>query len=96
MSNWEVSIQESGITDTMKMDILNTIRTLIDLHGSSNKEKICEEIKFWLNETYGKKWVVIIADSNSHSSNFSYFDDKLLVLDDNDLKWQIVLFQQVP
>ena len=96
MSKWEITTKQSGITDTMKINILSTLRTAIDMHGSSNKTKICTEVQSWLNTTYGKVWGVIIADTSTYSFAVIPYDNKCLHIRETDLKWDIGVFQQIP
>ncbi|CAF1116155.1 unnamed protein product [Adineta ricciae] len=96
MGRWEILQQQSGITDTMKINILSTLRTTIDIHGSSNKTKICTELQSWLITTYGKVWAVIIADTSTYSYSVNPYDNKYLLVRETDLKWDIAVFQQIP
>jgi hypothetical protein len=59
---WEIVVQQDGITNAMKINILNTLNTAIDVHGTSKLHKIAEEVKDWLDTTYGKRWSVVIGD----------------------------------
>ncbi|UJR06760.1 hypothetical protein I4U23_011047 [Adineta vaga] len=62
MAKWQIRAHESGITDVMKINILNTLHTSIDTYGSSNKYEICKDVKNWLQKTYGNYWGVIISN----------------------------------
>ncbi|CAF4417371.1 unnamed protein product, partial [Adineta steineri] len=66
MPRWEVVERKYGITSTMKTNILATIGSAIDSCGQSERYKIVNDIKEWLEETYGKRWTVLIADTGSY------------------------------
>ena len=44
MARWEIETQTSGITDVMRTNILSTISTAIDTHGSSEMFKIAKDV----------------------------------------------------
>ncbi|CAF3443852.1 unnamed protein product, partial [Rotaria sp. Silwood2] len=71
MPRWEVEHQYSGITDVMKTNILSTISTTIDLHGSSMLN-IAKALTKWLNETYGNYWTVVIGKPGQFNIDFTY------------------------
>ncbi|CAF5020419.1 unnamed protein product, partial [Rotaria sp. Silwood1] len=62
MVKWEIEIQASGITDIMRINILSTLNTSIDTHGSSNKYEVAKDVVNWLNGAYGEYWSVTIGD----------------------------------
>ncbi|CAF3837074.1 unnamed protein product [Rotaria sp. Silwood1] len=96
MGKWEIQTQESGITDTMRINILSTINTSIDTHGSSNMFEIAQDVKRWLGSTYGKIWMVLIYKTGCAQCAWTYYDHKHLRVYENNLGWTISLFQQAP
>ncbi|CAF3091048.1 unnamed protein product [Rotaria sp. Silwood2] len=94
MGRWEIITQASGITDPMRINILSTISTSIDTHGSSNIFEVADDTQKWLEHTYGKEWTVIIYESGRGQSAVNYFDKKFLRVKETSLGWSISLFQQ--
>ncbi|CAF1503372.1 unnamed protein product, partial [Adineta steineri] len=94
MAKWQIITQNSGITDAMRINILNALRISIDTHGSLKTFEICKDVKNWLDESYGKYWCVIIGNYGECSSDFTYFGGKRLRINEVDLKWRIDIFQQ--
>ncbi|CAM4841099.1 unnamed protein product [Rotaria magnacalcarata] len=96
MSRWAVEMQDSGITDTMKINILSALRTAIETHGSSNMYEVCKSVSNWLDETYGKVWCVIIGETGKAAWFGLYYQDKYLLVKDTTLNWTIRIFEQTP
>ncbi|CAF0987137.1 unnamed protein product [Adineta ricciae] len=96
MVKWEVQTQYAGITNTMKINILSAIRTLIETHGSSKMSEIGCSVKNWLQETYGGIWIVIIGKKYQFSAAAVHYDQMFLRVYENDLDWQIDLFKSQP
>ncbi|CAF2148026.1 unnamed protein product [Rotaria magnacalcarata] len=94
MSKWNIVTQLSGITDTMRTNILSTLRTSIETHGSSKAMEVCKNTKTWLDETYGEYWCVIVGAAGESSSYCSYFDNMFLAVEESGLKWRITVFKQ--
>ncbi|CAF1354904.1 unnamed protein product [Rotaria sordida] len=96
MGRWEIESQKSGITDTMRINILSTINTSIDTRGSSNMFEIAQDVQKWLESTYGKGWTVVIYEIGHGRAALNYFDSKFLRIKETNLGWYITLFQQMP
>lgn len=96
MVKWEVEMQESGITDTMRINILSAMRTAIEIHGSSNMFEIAESVKKCLEETYAAKWCVLIGDPAKASWCASYYDKMYLLVKETELNWRFCVFKQTP
>ncbi|CAF1258142.1 unnamed protein product [Adineta steineri] len=96
MPRWEVVERKYGITSTMKTNILATIGSAIDSRGQSERYKIVNDIKEWLEETYGKRWTVLIADTGSYQLSASQYDSRFMRVNETNLKWTIDVFQQIP
>ncbi|CAF4505456.1 unnamed protein product, partial [Rotaria socialis] len=94
MAKWKIVTQLSGITDTMRTNILSTLRTSIETHGPSKTMEICKNAKVWLDETYGKYWCVIVGAAGESNSYCTYFDNMFLAVEETDLKWKITVFKQ--
>ncbi|CAF1503433.1 unnamed protein product [Adineta steineri] len=94
MAKWQIITQNSGITDAMRINILNALRISIDTHGSSKVFEISEDVKNWLDESYGKYWCVIIGNYGEWSGYYHYFGGKRLRINEVDLKWRIDIFEQ--
>jgi hypothetical protein len=96
MSRWEISHQYTGITDVMRMNILNAINIAIDTYGKSEMYKIASDVKRWLETTSGKEWCVIIGERGRYQCASTYYDSKYLVVKELNLQWTIEIFQQIP
>jgi hypothetical protein len=96
MVQWEIVQQKAGITDTMRINILSTINTAINTYGESEKFKIAADVSNWLEATYGKKWGVVIGDTDTFKSIYSYYESKYLVVNEKGFGWRIEVFQQIP
>ncbi|CAF3707012.1 unnamed protein product [Rotaria socialis] len=94
MARWEIRKQDSGITDIMKTNILSTISTAIDMHGSSEKFEVAKVVSDWLDETYGKYWAVIIYDTGHAQAAKTTFGSKYLVVEEKRLAWSFQIFKQ--
>ncbi|CAF3991462.1 unnamed protein product [Adineta steineri] len=94
MAKWQIIRQNPGITNTMRIDILNALRISIDTHGSSEKYEICQDVKSWLDETYGEYWCVMIGKHGEWSSCLHYYGGRYLEIKEVDLSWTIEIFQQ--
>lgn len=94
MVKWEIVKQESGITDAMKINILGTIRTLIETHGTSDKNKICLSLCNWLKETYGNYWSAVVGKTGEYGANGTNYDSMFLCVKELELGWTIVVFKQ--
>ena len=96
MVKWEVQTQYAGITNTMKINILSAIRTLIETHGSSKTFEICNSVQNWLQETYGGRWIVIIGKKYQFTTAAVHYDQMFFRVYENDLELQIDLFKSEP
>ncbi len=96
MGRWEIVKQESGITGPMIMNILSTISTAIDTHGSSNMHKIALDVSNWLDHTYGKKWAVSIYECGQGAFVTTYYEKKFLRVKETNLDWYITILQATP
>ncbi|CAF0876652.1 unnamed protein product [Adineta steineri] len=95
MTRWIIEQQMTGITDTMRINILSTISTSIDIHGTSSMYKIAEELKTWLNGTYEKYWTVVIGDPNRFVSCGTISEAKYLCIKESRLGWRIQMYKQL-
>ncbi|CAF2543587.1 unnamed protein product [Rotaria sp. Silwood2] len=94
MVKWEIEVQDSGITDIMRINILSILATSIDTHGSSEKYKIAKDVRTWLDETYGEYWRVTIGGAGTWASCGTYFESKFLRIKETALGWGIDIFKQ--
>ncbi len=93
MGRWQIDTQASGIADPMRMNILSTISTAIDTHGSSNMYNIAKDVKSWLEHTYEKIWAVIIYKPGQGTICCTYYDNKYLLVKETNLDWYIAVIQ---
>ncbi len=93
MGRWEIVTQESGITDPMRMNILSTISTAIDTHGSSKMDEIAKDVTNWLGHTYEKYWAVIISKPQQGGWYCYYYEEKYLRVKETNLGWDIAVLQ---
>ena len=94
MERWEVLDQHDGITDTMRVNILSTISTAIDTHGTSDMYAIAKGIKDWLDETHGSNWTVIVGEAGKYRSAFTVSNSQYLRINETRVGWRIVIFKQ--
>ncbi|CAF3243329.1 unnamed protein product [Rotaria sp. Silwood2] len=94
MARWEVQHQYSGITDVMKTNILSTISTTIDLYGSSEMFKIADNVRSWLDDTYGKHWSLIIFEVGKCGIGATHFESKYFAVKETKLGWCIDMWKQ--
>ncbi|CAF1544888.1 unnamed protein product [Adineta steineri] len=94
LSRWKIEQQTSGITDSMRINVLNTMSSLIDTYGSLNMQKIIKDMKNWLNETYGKQWNVEIIDKHQKQSFQNIHTNEYLTVKETKLEWTIVIFKE--
>ncbi|UJR12740.1 hypothetical protein I4U23_016914 [Adineta vaga] len=94
LSRWEVEKQSKGITDSMRINILNTISMLIDTHGPLKMEYISKDMKNWLNESYGKHWNVEIIDKNQYQYSHTIYPIEYLQVKETKLDWIIGIFKE--
>ena len=96
MVRWEVVDKKIGITSIMKTDILAAIGSAIDSRGPNERYKIANDIKEWLESTYGKRWTVLIGDTGRYQLSASQYESKFIRVNETNLKWTFDIFQQVP
>ncbi|CAF2569674.1 unnamed protein product [Rotaria sp. Silwood2] len=96
MTRWEVERQDGGITDVMRVNILSIIGTSIDTHGTSQMFKIADEVRGWLDATYGNTWGVAIGETSKYECAFIPYGGKFLRLKETKLGWTIKIYQQCP
>jgi hypothetical protein len=96
MVRWQVVEKKAGITSIMKTNILGAIDTAIGIYGVSERYKIVNDVKYWLERTYGKRWTVLIGDTGSYQLSASQYDSKFLRVKETHLKWTIDIYQQIP
>jgi len=94
MAKWEILDQYVGITDTMKVNILSTISTSIDTHGTSDMYAIATAVKGWLDEIHGPHWTVIVGEDGKYRSAFTSSNSQYLRVKETRLGWRIVIFKQ--
>lgn len=94
MVTWEVLDQHAGITDTMRVNILSTISTAIDTHGTSDMYAIAKGVKDWLDETHGSNWTVIVGEAGKYRSAFTCSNSQYLRINETRVGWRIVIFKQ--
>lgn len=94
MVRLEVLRQDSGITNTMTTEIINTIRTAIEINGTIDIFTTCQVVKEWLEHTYGGTWGVIIGKLGDIESCCDYYDEMYLWIIDNDTNWTFKAFKQ--
>ena len=87
-------MQTAGITDMMRVNILNIISTSIDTHGPSEMQKIAKDVKTWLDETYGKYWAVEISGASKNQPVYMFYESKYLKVKETRLGWTIQLYKQ--
>ncbi|CAF2616924.1 unnamed protein product [Rotaria sp. Silwood2] len=93
MVKWVVETQQAGITDTMRINMLSTLRTLIDTYGSSKRYQICADLRNWLNATYGGEWAVVIGETGTFASVCPIFDQQYLSVTETDLGWTVFILK---
>ncbi len=96
MVRWQVVEKKAGITSVMNTNILSAIDTAIGIYGASERYKIVNDVKYWLERTYGKRWTVLIADTGCYQLSASQYDSKFLRVKETHLKWTIDIYQQIP
>ncbi|CAF1503392.1 unnamed protein product [Adineta steineri] len=94
-SRWEIERQPSGITDSMRIDVLSTFGNLIDTYGSSKMLKIVKDMKNWLNDTYEKQWNVEIFDKHQYQSSQNIYSNQYLIVKETKLEWTLVIFKEI-
>ncbi|CAF3013514.1 unnamed protein product [Rotaria sp. Silwood2] len=95
LTRWEIEEQATGITDAMRVNILNIISTSIDSHGTSEIQQIAKDIQNWLNETYGKSWTVEIGDARNYQPSYTRLGSRyLLKVQETRLGWTILIFKE--
>ena len=78
MARWEILNQDGGITDTMRVNILDSISTSMDTHGTSDMYAIAKAVKDWLDDTYGKYWIVVVREDGKYRSAFTASNSQFL------------------
>ncbi|CAF0848301.1 unnamed protein product [Didymodactylos carnosus] len=94
MARWEILDQYDGITDSMKVNILSTISTSIDTHGTSDMYAIAKAVKDWLDETHGPYWTVVDGEDGKYRSAFTSSNSQYLRVKETRLGWRIVIYKQ--
>lgn len=94
MASLEILDQYDGITDTMRVNILNTISASIDTHGTSDMYAIAKAVKGWLDETHGPYWTVVVGEDGKYRSAFTSSNSQYLRVKNTRLGWRIVIFKQ--
>ena len=61
---WDVSIQEIGITDIMRCEIIGFLQDTVETHGINKIDNICKDIFEFLNIKYGDYWTIVIGDED--------------------------------
>ncbi|CAF1116149.1 unnamed protein product [Adineta ricciae] len=92
-TRWEVEQQSRGITDSMKINILNTMSVLIDTHGPSSIGNLIKDMQNWLNESFGKHWIVQIIDQRQKHSSQTIYPIESLQVKETRLRWTIGIFK---
>lgn len=96
LKRWQVVEKKAGITSVMKTDILGAIDTSIALYGPSQRYKIANDVKDWLETTYGKRWTVLIGDTGRYQLSASQYESKFLRVKETSLNWTVDVYQQIP
>ncbi|CAF1503418.1 unnamed protein product [Adineta steineri] len=94
-SRWKIEQQSSGITDSMRLNVLNTISNLIDTYGSSKMQEIIKDTKNWLHETHEKQWNVEIFDKHQYQSSQNIYSNQYLIVKETKLEWTLVIFKEI-
>lgn len=93
LTRWEIEEQSAGITDTMRVNLLNMISTSIDTHGAAGMQNIAQDIASWLDETYGRNWIVQIVETRNYQPSPFRARPQYLRLQETRLKWTITVFK---
>ncbi|CAF4132386.1 unnamed protein product [Rotaria magnacalcarata] len=92
-NRWEIEEQATGITDTMRVNILSIISTTMDTHDRSATKEVARDVKNWLDETYGKSWMVEIYDKHEHQPHRNITSSKYFQVKDTKFGWTILIFK---
>ncbi|CAM4870167.1 unnamed protein product [Rotaria socialis] len=92
LNRWEIE-EQTGITDTMRINILSIISTTMDTHDRSATKAVARDVKNWLDGTYGKSWTVEIYDKQEHQPQRNITSSKYFQVKDTKFGWTILMFK---